>query len=314
MATAIHVYHPEADRVRAALHELVPERAIVACSSEEALRAALGEVEILLAGRLPPGILASAPRLRWLQQMGVGVDHLLRDSGLRGDVQLTCLRGAFAAHVAEHAVALLLALQRGLPGHLSHCEARRWQPFGSAALAGATATVVGLGSIGARIARTLHALDVHVLGVRRSAQPCSHVAELVPPAGLGTALSRSQILINAAPLTPATRDLIAGPELARLPAGALIVSVSRGGIVNEPALLAALASGAVGGAALDVFASEPLPPDSPWWRAPNTIVTCHSAGLARDHLRGVCAFFARNLARHDAGEPLLGLVDRAAGY
>jgi phosphoglycerate dehydrogenase-like enzyme len=193
-------------------------------------------------------------------------------------VRLTNGSGASGIAVAEHALALLLALVKRLPELHESQRTHAWKhEFFATELYGRTACVIGLGDVGRSVARLLKAFGVHLLGVRRSAQPVSEVDETHTVDALGSVLERSSIAILAPALTPATQHLVGAVELARLPAGALVINVGRGAVLDEAALIAALVSGHLGGAGLDVLVDEPPPPDSPLWDLPNVIITPHSA-------------------------------------
>lgn len=312
--SVIHIFHPSSEEIRELVLEFAPGRTIVACRSEVELSGCIDEIEILLTGGLPTHLLAGASKLRWIQNMGAGVDHLLPAPQLDASVQITCSRGIYAPQVAEHAIGLLLSLHRGFPSHVASQLERRWRPFASTPLAGQTLCVLGLGEIGSRVARIASAMGMRVLGVSRTGRPTGDVDEVARPDRLHAMLERSAAAVLALPLTGATRHILDARAIAALPARALVVNVGRGGLIDETALYRALVDGRVGGAALDVFESEPLREESRWWSAPNTLVTPHCSGTTVRHDAGICELFARNLARYAGGETLLGLVNRELGY
>jgi len=294
--TRVHIYHEDA---RAIARDVPLES--LALETPEALAAAMPEIEVLFAAMPPRTGWARATKLRLVQMMGAGVDQLLPSPDLPASVAIAGARGVFADEAAEHAIAMMLALVRALPTTIVRQRDRTWRQFEVEKLAGKTVTIVGLGEIGRRIARICEAMGMNVLGISRSK----------PNVG---AFASANFLVVCVPLTDETRGMIGARELAMLPDLARVVSLGRGGIVDEAALLAALESGKVGGAALDVFESEPLAPDSPWWTAPNTIVTPHIAGSGRDYIRRCAGVLVDNMRRLERGEPLLNLVDRARGY
>lgn len=260
-------------------------------------------------------LILAAPDLRWVQGFSAGTDLHVYQSMLARGLLLTSAAGASAPTVAQTAVAALLALARGFPRIAESQRRREWRPLSREGseprdLSGKTALVVGTGPIGQEIGRLCRAFGLRAVGVRRDASAG------VPPGfdeatdfgALAGALPRADWLILACPLTETTRGLFDSAALALLPTGAHLVNVSRGGVVVEADLLAALESGRLAGAFLDVFTAEPLPPDSPFWDVPNVIVSPHSAA-ASDGLAGrVAEVFCRNLGHWRRGEPLANLV------
>lgn len=310
----LHVYHEQAATIRERMRAAGVANEIVAWSDPAAFRAGIGHVEILVTESPPAGEWANARRLRWIQTLGAGVDGLLPAPDLAENVVITSARGVFAAEVAEHAVMCLLALQRNLPAHVENRVRRAWRPFASGSLAGRSAGVLGLGEIGRRVAALCSALGMRVRGVRRSPRPMEGVEEVVGADELERVLRASEHLIVTLPLTAETKGLLGREALSLLPARAFLIHVGRGGVVDESALLDALSTGHLGGAAIDVFEQEPLPPDSPFWTAPNTIVTPHVAGSGLRYVERVAELVLANLARLERGEPLAPQVDRRAGY
>jgi phosphoglycerate dehydrogenase-like enzyme len=245
--------------------------------------------------------------------MGAGVEDIAA-LDLPPEVVIASASGLFAAEAAEHAIAGLLALARGLTTHADRQREHAWSPFASRALAGRSLAIVGLGAIGTRVARAAAALGMRPLGVRRTPRPTEHVAEVGGPQDLHRLLGEADHLVVCAPLTAETRGLVDARALACLHRAAWVVNVARGGVVDEPALLEALREGRVGGAFLDVFEEEPLPPTSRWWTAPNVIVTPHVAGLGVRYLETVVLRLLDNVGRLGRGEPPRGAIVRALGY
>lgn len=257
--------------------------------------------------------LRKAPRLKWLHVFNVGVDHPIYAEMLDRGVRLTTSAGSTAGPIAQTAVMGLLALARGLPHWLAAQRERRWEPLRGAALprdlAEQTAVIVGLGRIGSEIARLARALGLKVLGVRRSPLRAGDpVDELHEPAALRGLLARCDWLVIACPLTAETRGLVDADLLAALPRGARLINIARGEIVVEAALIEALRRGHLAGAYLDVFETEPLPPESPLWDLPNVLVTPHNSGAAAGNDERVLGIFLDNLARWHRGAPLVNEV------
>jgi phosphoglycerate dehydrogenase-like enzyme len=254
-------------------------------------------------------------RLRWVHIGGVGVDWALFPELVTSEVLLTNSRGIFDTTLPEYLLTLMLALVKDLPGTLRAQGAHEWQHRLLQPLHGGRAVIVGAGSIGSAAARLLRSLGlaVRLVGRRgRDGEPGEgrvHGIDELPDL-----LPEADWLILLAPLTPLTRDLIGAAELASLPRGARLVNIGRGPLLVETALIEALRSGSLAGAALDVFQSEPLDPASPLWDMPNVIVSPHIGGDVVGTPDAFGQAFLANLRRYIAGEPLLNVVDKQAGY
>lgn len=273
----------------------------------------VARAEVLFTGALPPGALADAPRLRWVQCMYAGVDRLLPQLAGR-PVLLTSARGLHVHTMADHALLLMLAFARHLPRFLRQQERAAWEPAPARELRGGCLLVVGLGAIGTEIARRAVAFGLRVIGVKRHPAPVEGVEAVYGPDRLHEALARADWVVLTCPLTPETRGLIGRRELQAMKPGAVLINLARGEVVDEAALVEALSSGHLGGAGLDVFAREPLPPDSPLWRLPHVIVTPHVAGSLPDYVDRTVALFVDNLRRYLDGQPLRNVVDPERGY
>jgi glyoxylate/hydroxypyruvate reductase len=258
-----------------------------------------------------------APRLRWVQGTSAGIGERVRRHGLQdAPFEMTTAAGVHGAALAEFVALGLLYFARGVPELQRMQQARRWQRHASEQLAGRRALVVGLGSVGQAIAVKLAALDLEVWGIRRSVGgSCpAGVAQVLPLARLDGALAVVDALVLACPLTEQTRGLLGAARLGALPPGAILVNVARGAVVDEPALIEALRSGHLRGAALDVFAEEPLPAASPFWDLPNVLVSPHSASTLADENRRIVDLFLDNLERFLDRRPLRNRFDPARGY
>ncbi len=265
-----------------------------------------------------PAVLALVsqhPSLPWVHMRWAGIPRPLLD-GL-APYPATVLTNGSGAHgpaMAETVLGMILAHYKAHTA-LRAAQARaEWFPQPMKELRGRTAGVVGLGDLGGSIAQALAAFGVHVLGVRRVPRPAPHVERVFGPNQLDELLPQLDILVLAAPLTGDTRQLIGRDELARLPESAFLVNVGRGELVDESALIDALDSGHLAGAALDVFQTEPLPADSPLWRHPNVFVSPHCADNTPQSLERAMAIFLDNLDRFRRGAPLRNVVDRTLGY
>ncbi|MHC4925039.1 MAG: D-2-hydroxyacid dehydrogenase, partial [Planctomycetota bacterium] len=214
---------------------------------------------------------------------------------------------------AEFALMCMLAHVRGML-HTVHAQRdKHWERFAGTDLEGRTVLVVGYGSLGQEVGRMAGAFGLNVIGVRRSpdgTDPAAvHADELHGQADLADVLPRADFLVLAAPHTPETEGMIGAAELAALPAGAAIVNIGRGDLVDEPALVASLESGHIGGAYLDVFADEPLPVESPLWDMPNVLVSPHSGSTSDRENSRLTDIFCDNLARYREGRPLRNVLD-----
>jgi phosphoglycerate dehydrogenase-like enzyme len=245
--------------------------------------------------------------------LNAGIDPLQR-WGLPSGVTVSTLGAAGAASIAEHALFLLLALLRQAPALLEQQQRAEWATEPMAAtiesLQDERVAVLGIGHIGRKIAALTMAFGAEPIGVARSARSDPLGFEIMPLACLGEVLERCTSVVVALPLVPATERLLDAATLARLPRGARLVNVSRGGIVDTDALVAALNSGALGGAALDVTDPEPLPPAHPLWAMPNVLVTPHVAwaGALDKKQRELDAVVVENAYRFVRGEPLLNVA------
>ena len=284
---------------------------------DEGLRGALARAEVMIALDAPLDLPAQAPHLRWIQALGSGVGQFVPCRLRNGPIVLTNASGISAAPIAEWVLARVLSVYKRLDEHAAQQRSHHWEPQLGALLAGGRALVVGMGAIGTEVARRLRAFDVQVVGVRRSWTPgmTSPVAdELIGPDRLLEALGAAHIVVVAAPGTAANANLFDAEAFAAMRRGAVFVNVARGSLVDEPALMAALRSGHLRAAAIDVTRQEPLPADSPLWDTPNLAISPHSSTSADRYLERTAELFYENLARYVAGQNLVNVVDLADGY
>lgn len=274
----------------------------------------LGEVEALLAWRPPTGHWQRAEKLRLLQVPAAGVDSVLPAPDLADSVVLCNATGAHNPHMPEFAIGVLLALAKGVPTFVAQQQEKVWRARNPIVLHGTTLGVIGLGTIGEGVAAAARGLGMRVVGVRRSGGEVEGIDRVVTPDRMDEVLPHCQSVVVVAPLTPETRGLVGTEALDLLPDGALLVDVSRGGVVDPEAVVAALRSGKLAAAALDVFETEPLPADSPLWDEPNLLITPHSAGLSPSYFGHLADIFVANIAALDGGGPCPTAVDRTRGY
>ena len=280
------------------------------------------QADVLFASNVRPAHITAAARLRWFHTPVAGVGHLLFPEVATSDILFTNGRGMSAGTIAEHVVGVTLAMFRKLPQAFRAQAAREWAqdeiatPPACRMIAGSTVLVVGLGAIGTAVAQALSALGARVTGIKR------HVPEVLPrgihaihtPDRLRSLLPSADVVVLAAPETAETRHMIGRAELATMRKDAYLVNVSRGGLIDEGALMDAVAAGHLAGVALDVFEHEPLPSDHPLWTFPQVLITPHTSGFRPDHWEAAVALFADNLRRFEAGQPLVNVVDKRAGY
>ncbi len=326
------------ERIRAA----APGARIVTVSVEGLADGPLDDVEVMLRGWLSSEafdrLLARAPHLAWVHSATSGVERALTPAAMERGLVVTNARGVFSRPIAEYVLMMILSVSRRLPQLLELQRERTWQPLEGAELRDVTVGIVGLGSIGRAVGALATAFGCRVVAVRRRPDD-NTVAADVPGAGNAVAsdgddrsfgevmldrvggpetlpelLGESDFIVLAAPLTPETQDMINDSTLAMVKPGSWLINVARGRLIDEHALLRALREGTLGGAVLDTFRDEPLPPTSPFYDLPNVIVTPHTAWSSGRVLDRSVELFCDNLRRFAAGEPLLNVVDPAAGY
>ena len=276
-------------------------------------------------------LVVRAPRLTWVHSASAGVERVLTPAGRERGLVVTNARGVFSQPIAEYVLMMILAVSRRLPQLLELQRERTWQPLEGVELRDVIVGIVGLGSIGRAVADLATAFGCRVVATRRHA-PGSEATEapggeaargtadhpglsrLTGPEGLPELLAEADFIVLAAPLTLETESLIDEAALAGVKPGAWLINVARGRLVDERALLRALREGPLGGAVLDTFRDEPLPPGSPFYDLPNVIVTPHTSWSSGRVLDRSVELFCDNLRRYAAGEPLLNVVDPSVGY
>jgi len=274
------------------------------------------DADVAFALALSREAIARAQQLRWVHCSGHAVGHFPLAELTARNIIVTNSRGVQSVPIAEHVMACLLALARKLPETLRDQQQRAWRPnafTGEASpwlLAGRTIGIVGMGTIGAAIATRAKAFGMRVIGMRRN--PLRGVAgafdEVLGPGDSNQLLAVADVVVIAAPFTAETHRLLDAAAIQMMKPGAIVINVARGQLIDEAALAQALASGRVSGAALDVFTTEPLPADSPFWSMPNVIVTPHNSGWTQGMVRRRWDEIADNIRRFAAGDPLINLV------
>ena len=304
---------PSADTLRDAL----PDERIVTVTGDDLGPAV--EAEAAFGGfsieRLR-AFLPSAPKLRWVHTFSAGVDRHVPELASYPNVVLTNNSGAYDVPIAEHVIAMVFAAAKRVPEHLAAQARHEWQrEVPHAELRDATLVILGMGSIGSELARLASGVGLRVIGIRRDAsRPAPGVDRVVPPERFLEVAREADYLAVTAALTPRTRGMVSADVLRVLKPTAWVINIARGPIVDEAALIAALREKRIGGAALDVFETEPLPAASPLWSCENAILTPHISNSSPKVRERSLALVAENVRRFKSGEPLLNLVDRAVGY
>lgn len=306
----------EADlaRLRAVSREIEVEGS---SSLEEAIARA-ADVEVIQTGWWSDELLRAAPRLKWVQNGGAGVERFMTTDFIASPVVLTNAQGVYAVPIADHVMAFVLHFSRCFD-HLTRKQMQKeWARWGECRLDELnrkTMGIIGLGEIGSEVAKRAKAFGMRVIATRRRPEIGSDYADEVRGADeLPWLLSESDFAAVCAPLTKTTRRLIGEDQVRLMKPTAYLVNIARGGLVDEAALAAALEAGAIAGAGLDVFEQEPLPAESPLWEMANVMITPHLAGNSpRSHERFM-ELFCENLRRYVAREALLNVVDKAEGY
>lgn len=302
------------------LRAVAPSAAFVVARTEQDARHAIIEADVVLGNRHFLQALPAATRLRWMQSNSMGVDVILRGAGRRLEgIVLTSARGLYADEVADHAMALVLGVTRGLRDAVEAYSARHWGRWPLMTLSGRRAIVLGWGALGRAIGLRLQAFGVVVSGVRRGGPD---VAAAEEPGGVivhgpGTwrdQLQHCHLLVIAMPLTSETEGCVGASELAALPDDAVVVNVGRGAVVDQAALFAALHAGRLRGAGLDTLVDEPPASFDSAWNVPRLLLTPHVGRSLEEGAPRWQGLFEENLRRWVGGEALLNVVDQAAGY
>lgn len=251
------------------------------------------------------------PGIGWVQLSSAGIEDWFEEGVIDAKRRWTAAKGVYARPIAEYALAMMLAGARRLPTAL---RGTTWRPLEVDTLAGKTVGIVGAGGIGAALIRLLEPFGVRTLALTRTGRVVPGATESIGPASLDRLLGESDHVVLAAAATPETRGLLSRDRLARMRPSAWLVNVARGTLVDTDALVDALRSGRLAGAALDVTDPEPLPDDHPLWRLPNAIVTSHTAGSTDFSRQAFALRIRENVARYMRGEELVGAVDPETGY
>jgi phosphoglycerate dehydrogenase-like enzyme len=274
----------------------------------------VSDVDIIY-GHISAADLAKAESLRWVQVASAGVEGMMYPAFKASDVILTNSRRMHGSQIAEHAFALLLSLTRRIITQYDFMKDKRWEKAPCIELAGMTMGILGLGGIGRAIAARAKAFEFNVIAVDpEPMEKPENVTDLGKLDWLSEFMAKSNVVVVCCPITPETHKLLSHEQFNQMQDGSYLVNISRGKVVDEDALIAALRSGKLAGAGLDVTYTEPCPPESPLWTEPNVVLTAHTAGGSQHIEARTMRLFIDNLHRYVKGESLINVADKEKGY
>jgi phosphoglycerate dehydrogenase-like enzyme len=306
----------------AMLEELSPETTIAVGNSAEAFERAAPEANVIFnwsgSGALLREVFGMCPEVAWVHSRAAGLDNQLFPALIASPAVLTNGSGVFSPPLGEFALAAILYFAKDFRRMIRSQEAGIWDQFDITEISGQTAGIVGYGDIGRAVASRLRPMGLDVLALKRHGPPLYHVDPLVsriygPEARLEM-IARCDYVIVSAPLTSETRSMIGAPEFAAMKPNAVVINVGRGPVVDEAAMIEALAAGRIKGAALDVFDTEPLPAGHPFYRLENVLLSPHCSDHTPDWLERAMRFFLDQFERFRKHEPLRNVVDKQLGY
>jgi phosphoglycerate dehydrogenase-like enzyme len=310
------------DWLPARLRADFPGNEIVHLPGYEGVAEAITDADVAIAWSIRPEQFSQARKLKWVHSPAAAVHQLMFPELVASDVVVTNAREIHGPVVAEHALALVLALAKRLPSAMRMQQAAEWgqekiwdEKPTTREIADATVCLIGMGSIGREFTRRARALGMRVLAIREHPEKGTDGADAVfGLTQLDIVLPRADFVILAAPLTPTTRHIINADQLACMKKEAYVINVSRGPLIDDAALIDALLKNKIAGAGLDVFEHEPLPAESPYWRLQNVLITPHTAAVTEKLWERHYMQISENLRRFIAGQPLLSVVDKQKGY
>jgi len=300
-----------------------PQFEVVRLQQLEELDREIVDAEIAMTVMLRPEQFRLAKKLRWIHSSAAAIHQLLFPELVNSNVLLTNGRDVHGPAVAEQAMGVIFALAKRIPQDVRFQQRRVWGQMtiwreysGPQELAGLTLGIVGFGAIGRNLARHAACFGMKVVAVREHADlpKPDFVEQIFPSSRLNAMLAVADYVVIAAPVTPSTQAMIGHEQLAAMKPNAFLLNVSRGALVDESALIQTLQLRKIAGAGLDVFEKEPLPDDSPLWDMENVLITPHTAGMNAKMWEQQFELFSENIRRYLAGQPLLALVDKKAGY
>lgn len=309
----LHQFPPEnaggLDALEAAIRDRCPDVRIERATDRRDAIERIADVEIVIEHAIDDELLAAAEELEWLQSLSSGYDGFDLDALADRGVALTTVSGVHATPIAHQVLGYILTFERGLARAQRQKRNREWRRFAPGEPTGKTVGIVGVGAIGGRIAEFCDSIGMDVIGVKRDLSDVPEaVEEIYSPSELHTVLGRSEYVVAACPLTDATRGLFDERAFSSMDREAVFINIARGEVADQDALIEALRTGYLGGAALDVAAEEPLPRDSPLWEMENVVVTPHASASTREYVDRVAALVRENARRLRAGEDLANRV------
>ena len=327
MKLLIFVHHPfdlwnAPDWFGSRLQREFPQIEVLQLPDYKRVDAEIPGAEIAITWSVRPEQIKAARKLRWIHSPAAAVHQLMFPELVNSGITLTNAREAHGPVVAEHVIAQIFALAKKIPDAVRLQQKREWGQQRMwdelprvREIAGATVGLIGLGSIGRSVARSAKALGMRVIAAREHAEKGSEVADAVyGPTETDEIFRQADYVVLAAPITESTKGIANAERLSLMKPDACLINVGRGPLVDETALATALREKKIGGAALDVFPKEPLPPDSPLWDLPNLLITPHTAALTEKLWERHYALFSENLRRYLNNQPLLAVVDKKKGY
>ena len=300
---------------------LGPEVHVIVSNDLTKVRESAAQADVIVNGTSNPPLLSAAIPLarqaKWIHSLWTGVDNVLCPEIVASPLPLTNGRGVFRRPLAEWTIGAMLYFAYNMRRMIRQQQACVWEAFTTEEIQGKTLGIVGYGGIGSTTAELARPFGMRIVALRRRPelfQTDANVDQSFAPAQLNDLMSASDYVLLAAPLTEETRGMIGAPQIAAMKPTGVLINVGRGAVVDEPALVKALETGKIRGAALDVFAVEPLPPAHPLYKMENVLLSPHTADHVKDFIHLAVECFLENLRRFRANEPLLNLVDKHAGY
>lgn len=314
-ALTIVLNHPDGESYARLIADRFHQVRTIVAPDPERLKRCINEADALLASRFPVELFEEAKKLRWFQCTNAGVDSVMPIRDKVGQITITNARGIHGDIIADFVMAGVTMLHWDFRKFLREQAERKWNQRFVTPLAEKTLGVIGLGSIGATIARRAKSAGMTVVGSKRDVSvPVEGVDRLFSSDALKELLPICDFVVLALPATAETVGLISAAEIARMHSDAFLINIARGKIIVESELIEALKAGTIAGALLDVFEREPLPQDSPLWDMPNVIATPHVAGSTTSYTERVFSIFADNIERFLKGQALTNVVDLGRGY
>jgi D-2-hydroxyacid dehydrogenase (NADP+) len=301
-----------ADEYKKALQSKFPEITIHALSKEGDIGELIEKVNVLVTFRISDGLIRRAKNLQWIQSIASGVDAIVNLPSLRKDVLLTSTRGIHRPQMSEMAILLMLSLSRNFPEIIRNQDKGIWERWPAKLLYQKKVGILGIGAIGEEIARKCKAFGMTVFGIDIVQRKVDAVDYSYGPEDLPEVVQEVDYLIIVLPSTPQTHKMVGENVLSSMKPAAFLINIGRGNVIDESALIHALESGKIAGAALDVFSQEPLPKEHPFWKTKNLILTPHIGGTSTIYVDQVLSIFEENLRRFLRGErrTLINLVER----